>query len=80
MSTIKIKKPRCPKGTRRNNKTGECEEILRKQSGLPIEVSQIKNDSYKEPNKTPIISSDHLPKKSTSHILCALVQGGGYSP
>ena len=45
---MSTKKSRCPKGTRRNNKTGECEEILRKQSGLPIEVSPIKNDSYKE--------------------------------
>lgn len=68
MSSIKIKKTRCPKGTRRNNKTGECEEILRKQSVLPIEVSQIKSLSYTEPDKTPIISSDHIPKKSTSHI------------
>ena len=65
---MSTKKSRCPKGTRRNNKTGECEEILRKQSVLPIEVSPIKNDSYKELDKTPIISSNHLPKKSSTFV------------
>lgn len=55
--SIKIKKTRCPKGTRRNNKTGECEEIKHNQEALSIkEISQIKSVSYKQPNNTPITS------------------------
>ena len=69
MSSIKIKKPRCPKGTRRNNKTGECEEIKHNQEALSIkDISQIKSVSYKQPNNTPITSSDNFSRKSPKYV------------
>lgn len=67
--SIKIKKTRCPKGTRRNNKTGECEEIKHNQEALSIkEISQIKSVSYKQPNNTPITSFDNLSKNPPKYV------------